>query len=415
MKELGLIIDLNQPLVNEESVIKRSITDFYNPLARLLKSYKNISFSLNIPLSTLELWEKHGAAGLILDFKDMYQNEKFELINSSPYGLILRNLPEKIIESQFILNEYGIGYYLGSRQGFEGEPSIMLRDVTGFLPVFNDLVDEGVLKVLLDFDYSWFAIKNSNLKENLFEIDTGNRVIKGVNAVDDLNNLILNLLNNENSYIDSQSLDKHIFEEVNAVLGRIYSDDNNRAIVVLGSWNNNVDLNINYKNLFRAYEAVLNTLSKMFEQVKNVGDVLKYKYKLKKYSVSDYLKEMINITNDEGINFGCTEEMCKKIIKLNSNNVPISNIDINSSDLSAIKLWDLEHINTLNYSYILNNTCMLMIISRLVPLMSLKDSKYYTEDENLMSLVNEETQTYTEKMLSYIDNKEIIQYLESVN
>jgi len=58
---------------------------------------------------------------------------------------------------------------------------------------------------------------------------------------------------------------------------------------------------------------------------------------------------------------------------------------------------------------------MLMIISRLVPLMSLKDSKYYTEDENLMSLVNEETQTYTEKMLSYIDNKEIIQYLESVN
>ncbi|HPD74277.1 MAG TPA: hypothetical protein PLX95_03265 [bacterium] len=415
MKELGLIIDLNQPLVNEESVIKRSITDFYNPLARLLKSYKNISFSLNIPLSTLELWEKHGAAGLILDFKDMYQNEKFELINSSPYGLHLTRLPEKIIESQLILNEYGIGYYLGSRQGFEGEPSIMLRDVTGFLPVFNDLVDEGVLKVLLDFDYSWFVIKNSNLKENLFEIDTGNRVIKGVNAVDDLNNIISRLLDNESGYIDSQSLDKHAFEEVNAVFERIYSDDNNSAVVVLGSGNDNVDIDINYRNLFRVYESVLDNLSKMFGQVKNVGDLLKYKYKLKKYSVGDYLKEIKNITNDERIDFKRAEELCEKILNINSNIVPISNIDINSSDLSAIKLWDLEHINTLNYTYILNNTCTLMIISRLVPLMSLKGNKYYTEDESLMSLVNEETKTYTEKLLSYIDNKEIIKYLESVN
>jgi len=415
VKELGLIIDLNQPLVNEESVIKRSITDFYNPLARLLKSYKNISFSLNIPLSTLELWEKHGAAGLILDFKDMYQNEKFELINSSPYGLHLTRLPEKIIESQLILNEYGIGYYLGSRQGFEGEPSIMLRDVTGFLPVFNDLVDEGVLKVLLDFDYSWFAIKNSNLKENLFEIDTGDRVIKGVNAVNDLNNIISRLLDNESGYIDSQSLDKHAFEEVNAVFERIYSDDNNSAVVVLGSGNDNVDIDINYRNLFRVYESVLDNLSKMFGQVKNVGDLLKYKYKLKKYSVGDYLKEIKNITNDERIDFKRAEELCEKILNINSNIVPISNIDINSSDLSAIKLWDLEHINTLNYTYILNNTCTLMIISRLVPLMSLKGNKYYTEDESLMSLVNEETKTYTEKLLSYIDNKEIIKYLESVN
>jgi len=377
VKELGLIIDLNQPLVNEESVIKRSITDFYNPLARLLKSYKNISFSLNIPLSTLELWEKHGAAGLILDFKDMYQNEKFELINSSPYGLHLTRLPEKIIESQLILNEYGIGYYLGSRQGFEGEPSIMLRDVTGFLPVFNDLVDEGVLKVLLDFDYSWFAIKNSNLKENLFEIDTGDRVIKGVNAVNDLNNIISRLLDNESGYIDSQSLDKHAFEEVNAVFERIYSDDNNSAVVVLGSGNDNIDIDINYRNLFRVYESVLDNLSKMFGQVKNVGDLLKYKYKLKKYSVGDYLKEIKNITNDERIDFKRAEELCEKILNINSNIVPISNIDINSSDLSAIKLWDLEHINTLNYTYILNNTCTLMIISRLVPLMSLQCNIYY--------------------------------------
>ncbi len=414
MKELGLIIDLNQPLVNEESAIKRSITDFYNPLARLLKSYKNFSFSLNIPLSTLELWEKHGAAGLISDFKDMYQNEKFELINSSPYGLHLTILPEKIIESQLILNEYGIGYYLGSRQGFEGEPSIMLRDVTGFLPAINDLVDEGVLKVLLDFDYSWFAVKNSKLKENLFEIDIGDKVIKGVNVVDDLNNLISSLLNNENSYIDSQSLDKHIFEEVSAIFERIYSDDNNSAVVILSSGNGNVDVDLNYKNLFRVYESVLDSLSKMFEQVKNVGDVLKYKYKLKKYPVNDYLKEMENTINDKCINFESSKEMCEKILSLNLNGVPISNIVIDSSDLSATRLWDLEHINAHNNINILNNTCLLMIISRLVPLMSLKESKYCTENESLLLLVNEETQSYIAKLLSYIDDKEIIEFLKSV-
>ena len=414
MKELGLIIDLNQPLVNEESVIKRSITDFYNPLAKLLKSYKNISFSLNIPLSTLELWEKHEASGLISEFRDMYQNEKIELINSSPYGLSLSGLPEKIIESQLILNEYGIGYYLGSRQGFEGEPSIMLRNVTGFLPVFNN-VDEAVLKVLFDLDYSWFAIKKSNLNCRLFEIDDGERVIKGVNVVDDLDDIISGLALSENNYINSEGLDKYISEELDKVFKNIYNDNDNSAVVSLGLNTEKMGLDINYKNLYRVYESVLDSLVKMFEEVKNVGEILKFKGKLKKYTLAGYLDEMKNTDNEKETNLDYTTKICQKILDLNYNNDPISFNDINENDMSSIKLWNLEHIKTLNNTNILNNTCYLMIISKLVPLMNLKESKNYIENESYSDLVKEETQAYVDQLISYIDNTEVIEFLRTVN
>ena len=414
MKELGLIIDLNQPLVNEESVIKRSITDFYNPLARLLKSYKNISFSLNIPLSTLELWEKHEASGLISEFRDMYQNEKIELINSSPYGLSLSGLPEKIIESQLILNEYGIGYYLGSRQGFEGEPSIMLKDVTGFLPVFNN-IDEAVLKVLFDLDYSWFAIKKSNLNCRLFEIDDGERVIKGVNVVDDLDDIISGLALSENNYINSEGLDKYISEELDKVFKNIYNDNDNSAVVSLGLNTEKMGLDINYKNLYRVYESVLDSLVKMFEEVKNVGEILKFKGKLKKYTLAGYLDEMKNTDNEKETKLDYTTKICQKILDLNYNNDPISFNDINENDMSSIKLWNLEHIKTLNNTNILNNTCYLMIISKLVPLMNLKESKNYIENERYSDLVKEETRAYVDQLTSYIDNKEVIEFLRTVN
>jgi len=414
VKELGLIIDLNQPLVNEESVIKRSITDFYNPLAKLLKSYKNISFSLNIPLSTLELWEKHEASGLISEFKDMYQTEKIELINSSPYGLSLSGLPEKIIESQLILNEYGIGYYLGSRQGFEGEPSIMLRNVTGFLPVFNN-VDEAVLKVLFDLDYSWFAIKKSNLNCRLFEIDDGERVIKGVNVVDDLDDIISGLALSENNYINSEGLDKYISEELDKVFKNIYNDNDNSAVVSLGLNTEKMGLDINYKNLYRVYESVLDSLVKMFEEVKNVGEILKFKGKLKKYTLAGYLDEMKNTDNEKETNLDYTTKICQKILDLNYNNDPISFNDINENDMSSIKLWNLEHIKTLNNTNILNNTCYLMIISKLVPLMNLKESKNYIENESYSDLVKEETQAYVDQLISYIDNTEVIEFLRTVN
>jgi len=414
VKELGLIIDLNQPLVNEESVIKRSITDFYNPLAKLLKSYKNISFSLNIPLSTLELWEKHEASGLISEFRDMYQNEKIELINSSPYGLSLSGLPEKIIESQLILNEYGIGYYLGSRQGFEGEPSIMLKDVTGFLPVFNN-IDEAVLKVLFDLDYSWFAIKKSNLNCRLFEIDDGERVIKGVNVVDDLDDIISGLALSENNYINSEGLDKYISEELDKVFKNIYNDNDNSAVVSLGLNTEKMGLDINYKNLYRVYESVLDSLVKMFEEVKNVGEILKFKGKLKKYTLAGYLDEMKNTDNEKETNLDYTTKICQKILDLNYNNDPISFNDINENDMSSIKLWNLEHIKTLNNTNILNNTCYLMIISKLVPLMNLKESKNYIENERYSDLVKKETRAYVDQLTSYIDNKEVIEFLRTVN
>ncbi len=63
----------------------------------------------------------------------------------------------------------------------------------------------------------------------------------------------------------------------------------------------------------------------------------------------------------------------------------------------------------------LNNTCYLMIISKLMPLMNLKDSKYYKEDESLFLEIQKEIKNTLAEFTSYIDNTEVIEFLKKVD
>lgn len=154
MKDVGIIIDLYQPPTQEESILKQAVNDLYAPLIRLIKSNKNIKFSLSIPLSTLELLDKHGYGEVINDIKDLYSSEKIELVGSSAYNALLTDMPVEIVENQIILNEYALGYYFGARQGFEGEPSIMIKDLYGLVPTMLMINDE-VLTTLGELGYKW--------------------------------------------------------------------------------------------------------------------------------------------------------------------------------------------------------------------------------------------------------------------
>ena len=160
MKEVGLLINLYQPSTRDESQVQQFVQSCCLPLIKLLKKNKKIKIFICIPLSTLELLDKFGYEGVILDLKNLYESDKIQLTSTTAYYSLLTDLPEEMIQKQIILNEYGLGYYFGAKQGFEGEASIMIRDLNTFFPPEFE-TNEEIDKIIIELGYKEiFSEKN---------------------------------------------------------------------------------------------------------------------------------------------------------------------------------------------------------------------------------------------------------------
>lgn len=195
MKEAGLIIDFYRSPIEEESAFKKVFNDFFIPLIKIIKSHKEWSVTINIPLTTLDRLDQYGFSSFISDLKELYLNERLEISNTSPYGMSLTGISKEFSEAQIILNEYALGYYLGSRQGFEGEPAIMLKDLSGFVS-HNNSMDVGLLNVLHDLDYKWVSVLSDTPDTTGSAIDKeghGITTVPGlifVKTYEDINNIV---------------------------------------------------------------------------------------------------------------------------------------------------------------------------------------------------------------------------------
>lgn len=152
--KLAFLLHLYQPITQEETVFKQVYTECYAPLLKFIKNKKNVHFTLNVPLSLLELMDSYGHSEWINDLKDLYVHDRVELVGCAAYHPLLTKIPQDYVEKQIILNEYGLGYYLGAHQGFEGESVLMLKNVRGFFPP-ELAVDSAVLKTVNSFGYDW--------------------------------------------------------------------------------------------------------------------------------------------------------------------------------------------------------------------------------------------------------------------
>ena len=112
-----------------------------------------MSFTFNTPLSLLEQIDSRWI-GLT---REMVEAGKIELIGSAAYHPLLTKIPVEFVEKQIILNEYALGYFFGRRQGFEGEASVMIRDLTGFFPP-ELAVNRQVLQIVDELAYSWILV-----------------------------------------------------------------------------------------------------------------------------------------------------------------------------------------------------------------------------------------------------------------
>jgi hypothetical protein len=401
VKELGLIIDINQSSASSEGAVKKSVLDFYLPLFRVLKLYKNVNFSLSIPLSTLELWDKYGHTELISDIKDLYQNDRVEIVMSSPYGLSLPNVSKDVIEKIVMLNEYGVGYYLGSRKGFEGESSVMLRDSNGFLP-YGLSVSEDVIKVLGDYGYKWVALRGEELVGsvgNIFEIEGED--ILGVNVTGG-NEVLFGNLTDGNSFEGSGSAKsgriRDFFSRVsgNGSFGNVF--------VGFGDFDCFENEDLDYKDIVNTVELFLDEVISQGYVVKSVGDIVKSKNRLESYSIEQIDKSYHLFSSykfkskklQDGFN-SISRIMTDKMSYFTNNSI--------KDDFDTIRLWNSEDLNKLNDSDIQQYSSILVCFSKILSFLMYLDVYHVVSDLEGQDAYHDNTSQY----LNYI--KEILSYI----
>lgn len=151
---VSFLLHLYQPSFQEPTVLKKVTDTCYIPLIKLLKQRRDFNITLNIPLSLLELFENNGYQSLIEDLSTLVARNQVELIGTSSYHALLPRLNTTYMEKQIIMQEYGLGYYFGRHTGFEGEKSILIKDLNGFFPP-ELAVNDTLLGVLDSLGYTW--------------------------------------------------------------------------------------------------------------------------------------------------------------------------------------------------------------------------------------------------------------------
>jgi len=104
----------------------------------------------------LEQLQHYGYSSWINDLKTLVVAERVELVGSAAYHPLLTKIDPAIAETEIILNEFGLGYFLGMRQGFEGEPAVMLKNLKGFFPP-ELAISDAVTGLVSDLGYSWLV------------------------------------------------------------------------------------------------------------------------------------------------------------------------------------------------------------------------------------------------------------------
>ena len=185
---VAILLHLYQPITQTEQSFREIYDACYLPLLRLIKNKRNSKFTLNVPLSLIQQMQRYGYKSWIDDLKELKESEKIELTGSAAYHPILTKIPAEVAQDEIILNEYGIGYYLGRHSGFEGEAGILIKNLNGFFPPELAL-NSNLIKLIDSLGYDWviadetcghkrgvYSLKGSKLKLVVRNRDLSNAI-----------------------------------------------------------------------------------------------------------------------------------------------------------------------------------------------------------------------------------------------
>lgn len=354
----AIVLHLYQPPVQEESVLKLVASECYIPLIKFLKNRKNHRFTLNIPLSLLELMDKYGYKSWINEIKSLHESEKIELTGSGAYHPLLTEIPQKVVEEEIVLNEYGLGYYFGSTQGFEGEPSVLIKNIHGFFPP-ELAVNQNLIETLSSFGYKWvlcektalipgfkgegsvFSVKDTDLKVVCRDRDLSNMLSFKRDMVPE--DLV--------SYIESKRDLK--YPTVIALDGEYFGHHFKEGLFLLENLLDRLD----------EHGVVFDTVSNILEEfgsveIDGIGES-SWGASDEEFSHNDIYPYWISSDNE-------LQVLLWKLQKLILSNYISDEFVVNSTELQNVPVWDSNEINNVKEENIRNNINNYILVNKFI-------------------------------------------------
>lgn len=399
MKEVGLLIDLYQSSTQEESVLRHVVSDFLIPLIKLIKSFKSIKVSLNIPLSTLELLDKYGHQSVIKDVKDLYENDRAEIVGSSAYNPLLTETHPKIVENEIILNEYALGSYFGAKQGFEGEPSMMIKDIDGFLPT-GLLVNEAVLDTLGELKYTWVLADSRCISST--SGSTNNLVYKYTN---DLKIVVPN--SEIGDLINSFNIKE--FDEIWRSINILKNNIGDKIVLIINNDLYHIQEDIGsdfYKKKISVIDQLIENLCKENILITSVREIIKNSNaeeisKLREVKKASGNREsygdFYNIESELAGIFNNIDKELENAILMDKENVAYT-------DYHTISMWKDDELKSLTDNNMHNKVCFSILLYKYVCL----DKYVYSFMLNVSENVAENLKTMLRKYVTYV--RELVKY-----
>ncbi|MBP7927569.1 hypothetical protein KAZ57_00270 [Patescibacteria group bacterium] len=167
---LAFVFHLYQPPTQKKSVLKQIVESCYIPLIKSIKNSKHLKATLDVPLSLTYQLEAAGYTDLLSSIKDLYENEKVELVSSAAYHPLLTKLPDSLVEREIVMDEFSMAHYFGKNKGFEGEEAMLIKDLNGFFPP-ELAVNLELVKLINDLEYKWILVDEIALPKDTNPLD----------------------------------------------------------------------------------------------------------------------------------------------------------------------------------------------------------------------------------------------------
>ncbi len=160
-----------QPSGQQPDILEAVVVQSYRPILEAIKNQRNVSLSLNINGSLLELFDKYGYRDLIETLKNLLDEGRLEITGCAKYHAFLPLLEKDEIIRQIKLNDETNKFFFGSSY----KPKGFFPPEMGFREDLAQIVSElGFKWIILDeiafggqtekVDYKKiYKIRNSNL------------------------------------------------------------------------------------------------------------------------------------------------------------------------------------------------------------------------------------------------------------
>lgn len=278
----AVYLDFSIPLFEKDSNLK-NFSVYLKDLSRYIAKTSNTKFYVSISLEFLTTF-KNEILPLLDSVKGLIKDDRVEFIVKDSFDVNSLQFPRNIAEFNFIFNEYLLGYFFGDKRNFEGDPSIMIKNLNNLMP-YSGILNKKDLDFVRGMGYSNFFLDKKIVGENSFIHNSDIYALIDF----DFSNLFT-------GFVDKDVLDKYLLQNISCNYMVYYVNPYNLYL------HNQESFNINLSNLFHLidltdkieyrfadeyFEMPVTKELSLFENLQKADELLTYQVNLSKYMKLD--------------------------------------------------------------------------------------------------------------------------------